>query len=115
MLNLVREMQRELGLSLLFISTTSPWSGTSPARGRHASGRIVEAGPTASVLGDPQHDYTRQLLAAVPGRGGHAITPAITHPEESAVNRTIDTAHWEQRLAELIEKHEVPALSSASW
>ena len=29
-------------------------------------GRIVEAGPTAAVLGDPQHEYTRALLRAIP-------------------------------------------------
>ena len=29
-------------------------------------GRIVEAGDTANVLADPQHDYTRRLLASVP-------------------------------------------------
>ncbi len=29
-------------------------------------GRIVETGRTADVLGDPQHEYTRSLLAAVP-------------------------------------------------
>jgi ABC-type oligopeptide transport system ATPase subunit len=29
-------------------------------------GRILEIGPRAQVLGDPQQDYTRQLIAAVP-------------------------------------------------
>jgi len=30
------------------------------------SGVIVESGPAERVLNDPQHDYTRGLLAAVP-------------------------------------------------
>jgi peptide/nickel transport system ATP-binding protein len=68
MLNLVRELQAQLGLSMLFISHNL--AVVRYVAGHVAvmhQGRIVEQGPTAQVLAEPQHDYTRELLAAVPG------------------------------------------------
>ena len=67
-LNLVRELQRELGLTILFIShnlAVVRYVASHVAVMHH--GRIVEQGPTGHVLSEPDHDYTRTLLAAVPG------------------------------------------------
>jgi len=45
------------------------------------NGRVVEEGETDAVLGSPQHEYTRQLLAAIPSassRGTYLSRPTVT-------------------------------------
>ncbi|HEY4019839.1 MAG TPA: ABC transporter ATP-binding protein [Pseudonocardiaceae bacterium] len=78
-LNLLRKLRDELGMSMLFIShnlAVVRYVATSIAV--MYLGRIVEHGPADAVLGDPQHPYSRDLLAAIPGSGhaGDATTDA---------------------------------------
>jgi ABC-type glutathione transport system ATPase component len=69
-LNLLRELQQRLDLTMLFISHNL-------AVVRYVSdevtvlrgGRVIENGPTDSVLTDPSDPYTRELLRAVPVMG----------------------------------------------
>ncbi|MGK6317712.1 ABC transporter ATP-binding protein [Neorhizobium sp. DT-125] len=67
MLDLMMQLQDELGLSYVFIS--HDMSVIRYMCDRVAvmyRGRIVEAGDTDQVVSDPSHDYTRALLSAIP-------------------------------------------------
>ena len=80
-LNLVRDLQRELRLSMLFIShNLAVVRYVADDIAVMYQGRIIEHGPAEQVLIDPAHDYTRELLAAVPRPGTRLEpeTPGVT-------------------------------------
>jgi peptide/nickel transport system ATP-binding protein len=66
-LELIRELQKRRNTAVLFI--THDFGVVAEIADRVAvmqHGSIVEQGPALSVLQNPQHPYTRQLIAAVP-------------------------------------------------
>jgi peptide/nickel transport system ATP-binding protein len=66
-LNLMRDLQRRLGLTYLFIShNLAVVRHMSDRLGVMYLGRIVELGPAEAIFRSPSHPYTRLLLEAVP-------------------------------------------------
>lgn len=66
-LNLMMELQRDFGISFLFIShDMAVVERVSHRVGVMYLGRLVEIGSRAQVMENPQHKYTRSLLSAVP-------------------------------------------------
>ncbi len=66
-INLMLDLQEELGLGYLFIShDMAVVERISHRVAVMYLGEIVEIGPRQAVFENPQHDYTRKLMAAVP-------------------------------------------------
>jgi peptide/nickel transport system ATP-binding protein len=66
-LELLKELQDELGVAYLFIShDMAVVERVSHRVAVMYLGQIVEMGPAKTVLGDPRHPYTKKLLTAVP-------------------------------------------------
>jgi ABC-type oligopeptide transport system ATPase subunit len=66
-LNLLKDLQRDLGLTYLFIAhDLAVVRGMSDTIAVMHDGKIVEQGPAERLYTQPESDYTRALLAAVP-------------------------------------------------
>jgi peptide/nickel transport system ATP-binding protein len=76
-LDLMRELKAQFNLALLLI--THDFGVIAEMADRVAvmyKGKLVEEGPVRQILRQPMHDYTRNLLAAVPGMKGAAPQPS---------------------------------------
>ncbi len=66
-LNLMKGLQRDLGLTYLFIShNLAVVRYVADRVGVMYLGRIVELSPTATLFAQPLHPYTKMLLEAIP-------------------------------------------------
>ncbi|GAA2684928.1 ABC transporter ATP-binding protein [Actinoplanes palleronii] len=81
-LALLEDLRAELGLSLVFVShDLAVLRQIADRVAVLREGRVVEIGPTAQVYEQPQHAYTKELLAAVP----------VTDPVEARRLRALRT------------------------
>jgi ABC-type dipeptide/oligopeptide/nickel transport system ATPase component len=75
-LDLMRDLKARFNLALLII--THDFGVIAEMADRVAvmyKGKLVEQGPVRQILRTPQHDYTRTLLAAVPGMPSTSLGP----------------------------------------
>src|SRR5215217_6403097 len=78
-LNLMRDLQDEFGLTYLFIShNLAVVRFMADEVGVLKQGVLVEVGSAAAIFDNPTHPYTRDLLAAVPDP--EAVTGAAAEP-----------------------------------
>ena len=115
-LNLLKDLQSELGLTYLFISHNLAVVDYIADRiAVMCAGRLVEMAPKATLFNNPAHPYTRALLSAVPEPNiekkldlSGLMADRASDPSNWPAPFTID-AQSQPRLIELTDGHFVRA------
>jgi peptide/nickel transport system ATP-binding protein len=108
--NLMLDLQASMGLAYLFIShDMSVVERVSHQVAVMYLGEIVEIGPRQAIFGNPQHPYTRRLLAAVPiadPARRHEKSPVLSDELRSPV-RALDYVAPVRHYREVSPGHQV--------
>jgi len=93
-LALLKDLQRQTGMAILFI--THDLGVTSEIADRVAvmyAGKIVESRDRRSFFSSPQHEYSRQLFDAVPGRAKRASEAAAAGTLKQSKDQSLLKVH----------------------
>jgi peptide/nickel transport system ATP-binding protein len=97
-LDLLRELQRARGMSLLLIThDLALVSGTAHRVGVMYAGELVEAGPRESFFARPAHPYSRALFDSIPGRHKRGAALAVIPGSVPALDREFVGCRFAER------------------
>ncbi len=122
-LKLIRELQAELGMALLLIThDLGVVSNMADQVVVMYHGRVMEAGPLRELFSNPQHDYLKALIHAVPrfdlGPGERLVPVREIHSEtgslikQQSVEQVVDSSAPHLRVSEVSKTYR---LHRGSW